>query len=51
MALRVVVESNVALYQVNGNLANPLPTGEYFVSVITRIEMLSFPGLSSDEEA
>jgi len=51
VALRIVFDTNVALYQVNGNLAGPLPAAEYFVSVISRIEMLSFPGLTADEEA
>jgi hypothetical protein len=31
-------------------LVNPLPSGQYFVSVITEIELLSYPSLSSDEE-
>jgi len=50
MALRAVLDSNVALYHVNDSLAEPLPVGEYFVSVITRIEMLSFPKLTTAEE-
>lgn len=47
--MRAVLDSNVLLYHVNGALAGPLPKGEYFVSVITRIEALSFPGLSASE--
>jgi hypothetical protein len=33
-----------------GRLTNPLPSGQYFVSVITEIELLSYPSLTSDEE-
>ena len=35
---------------VNGRLASPLPDGQYSISVITEIELLSFPGLSDGEE-
>lgn len=46
----IVLDTNVALYYLGGRLINPLPAGQYFVSVITEIELLSYPNLSSEEE-
>ncbi|WP_446397800.1 type II toxin-antitoxin system VapC family toxin [Coleofasciculus sp. E1-EBD-02] len=46
----IVLDTNVVLYFLGGRLTNPLPSGQYFVSVITEIELLSYPSLSSDEE-
>ncbi|GAX35886.1 type II toxin-antitoxin system VapC family toxin [Nodularia sp. NIES-3585] len=31
-------------------LAKPLPSGQYFISVITEIELLSYPSLNLEEE-
>lgn len=33
-----------------GRLTSPLPSGNYFISVITEIELLSYPSLTADEE-
>ncbi|MEH2144963.1 MAG: type II toxin-antitoxin system VapC family toxin [Nostoc sp.] len=33
-----------------GRLVNPLPSGQYFISMITEIELLSYPSLSLEEE-
>lgn len=38
------------LYHLAGRLVNPLPTTDLFISVVTEIELLSYPGLSSSEE-
>ncbi|MEQ9620932.1 MAG: type II toxin-antitoxin system VapC family toxin [Coleofasciculus chthonoplastes F1-TOW-03] len=46
----IVLDTNVVLYFLGGRLTNPLPSGQYFVSVITEIELLSYPSFSSDEE-
>ena len=46
----IVLDTNVALYYLGGRLINTLPAGQYFVSVITEIELLSYPSLSSDQE-
>jgi predicted nucleic acid-binding protein len=46
----IVLDTNVALYYLGGRLINPLPEGQYFVSVITEIELLSYPSLSVEEE-
>ncbi|HEY9601842.1 MAG TPA: type II toxin-antitoxin system VapC family toxin [Allocoleopsis sp.] len=46
----ILLDTNVVLYFLGGRLAKPLPSGQYFVSVITEIELLSYPSLSPDEE-
>jgi predicted nucleic acid-binding protein len=38
------------LYHLGGRLADPLPVTDLFVSIVTEIELLSFPGLSPAEE-
>nr|WP_268896664.1 type II toxin-antitoxin system VapC family toxin [Hassalia byssoidea] len=45
-----MLDTNIVLYFLGGRLVNPLPSGQYFVSVITEIELLSYPSLSSNEE-
>ena len=50
MAVNYVLDTNIALYLLGGRLEEPLPAGEHFVSVITELELLAFPGLSSAEE-
>jgi len=50
MAVRYVLDSNAVLYLLGGKLTQPLPNGEYFVSVITEMELLSFPLLNNSEE-
>jgi predicted nucleic acid-binding protein len=46
----ILLDTNIVLYFLGGRLANPLPIGKYFISVITEMELLSYPNLSSDEE-
>lgn len=50
MALSWVLDTNVALYLLGGRLAAPLPSGVYFVSVISEIELLSYPSLDQAAE-
>ena len=45
-----LLDTNVALYLLGGRLAEPLPTGSYAVSVITEMELLSWPSLTTEEE-
>jgi predicted nucleic acid-binding protein len=45
-----VLDTNIALYHLGGQLQNNLPTGKYFVSVITEMELLSYPSLTPSEE-
>lgn len=49
MVLKKVLDTNVVLYLLGGKLARGFPKGEYFVSVISEIELLSYPLL--DESA
>lgn len=45
-----LLDTNVALYLLGGRLAVPLPAGTYGVSVITEMELLAWPSLTSEEE-
>ena len=47
----ILLDTNVVLYFLGGRLLNPLPPGQYFISVVTEIELLSYPSLTPDEEA
>lgn len=49
MVLRRVLDTNAILYLLGGKLSQPLPAGQYFISVISEIELLSYPLL--DESA
>lgn len=46
----ILLDTNVALYYLGNRLTDPLPVGKYFVSVITEMELLSYPNMSQDEE-
>lgn len=46
-----VLDTNVVLYFLGGTLAEPLPEGAYHVSVITELELLSYPKLTSEQES
>ena len=50
MAVSVVLDTNVVLYHLANRLAADLPEGPICVSVISEIELLSYPGLASAEE-
>jgi predicted nucleic acid-binding protein len=45
-----LLDTNVALYLLGGRLAQPLPKGSYGVSVVTEMELLSWPSLTAIEE-
>ena len=45
-----VLDTNIALYHLGGKLQSNLPTGQYFVSVITEMELLSYSSLAPAEE-
>lgn len=45
-----VLDTNVVLYFLGGRLAAPLPSGDLYVSVISEIELLSYPSLTVREE-
>ena len=50
MAVERLVDTNVALYHLGDRLDEPLPPGQYFISVITEIELLSYPALEDGRE-
>lgn len=50
MTTRYVLDTNVVLDLLGGRLLNPLPVGEFYLSVITEMEMLSYPTISKAEE-
>jgi len=50
MELNYVLDTNVVIYAEKGVLAEPLPLGQYFLSIITEIELLSFPDLTTEQE-
>ncbi len=49
--MKYVLDTNAVLYHLADRTARDLPTGEHFLSVITEMELLSFPALEADEEA
>ena len=49
--MNVVLDTNAVLYFLGGRLAQSLPQADFYVSVITEMELLSYPLLKSDEEA
>lgn len=51
MGLTHVLDTNVGVYVIDGKLAAPLPTGVFGASVITEIELLAKPGMTSQEIA
>jgi predicted nucleic acid-binding protein len=46
----IVIDTNIALYHLGGRLTAPLPSGLYHASIITEMELLSYPNLSQAEE-
>lgn len=50
MMLRYLLDTNIVIYLVNGRLAYPLTDGRYSISIISEIELLSFSGISAEEE-
>ncbi|PYJ64211.1 MAG: PIN domain nuclease [Verrucomicrobia bacterium] len=50
VAMTGLLDTNVALYLLGGQLAEPLPAGSYGVSVITEMELLAWPSLTIEEE-
>ena len=48
--MSVVLDTNTVMYFLGGKLAQLLPDDDYIVSVITQIELLSYPLLSPADE-
>lgn len=48
--MRGLLDTNAVIYLQKGLLAAPLPKGDYAVSIITEMELLSFHRLSEQDE-
>jgi len=51
MVLKRVLDTNAILYLLGGKLAEPLPACQYFVSVISEIELLSYPHMNESAQS
>ena len=49
--MKSLLDTNIILYLLGGKLAGSLGTGQYYVSVISEIELLSYPSLNSEAES
>lgn len=50
--MNYLLDTNSIIYHLKGCLCNPLPTdGQYFVSVISELELLTYPDITPQEEA
>ncbi|MFA6245084.1 MAG: type II toxin-antitoxin system VapC family toxin [Candidatus Hydrogenedentales bacterium] len=45
-----LLDTSIVLYGLEGRLGLPLGASEYAISVITEMELLSFPQLTTDQE-
>lgn len=50
MDVNIVLDTNAVLYFMAGRLVEPLPQAGLCISVITEIELLSYPMLKSEDE-
>ncbi len=50
MGLKRLLDTNIVLYHLAGRLAQPLEPADYYVSVISELELLSYPGLNPEAE-
>jgi predicted nucleic acid-binding protein len=48
--MNYLLDTNTVIYLINDRLATTLPVGRFGISVITEIELLSFPDLQPNEE-
>jgi len=51
VVLKTVLDTNAILYFLGGRLAQPLPVAQYFISVISEMELLSYPSLDEPAQA
>ena len=51
MDIVTLLDTNVCLYLFSGRIVAPLPIGAHYVSVVTEIELLSFPDITQHERA
>ncbi len=50
MVLKTVLDTNAILYLLGGRVAENLPVDQYFVSIISEMELLSYPLLNASEQ-
>ena len=50
MVVKIVLDTNAILYLLGGKLAQALPPGQYLISVISEMELLSYPSLNESEQ-
>jgi predicted nucleic acid-binding protein len=50
MTTRYVLDTNIVLYLLGGRLLQPLPIGEFHLSVISEMELLSYHSLTAPEQ-
>ncbi|MDD5461133.1 MAG: type II toxin-antitoxin system VapC family toxin [Methylococcales bacterium] len=48
--MSIVLDTNAVLYFLAGRLSEPLPQADFYVSVITEIELLSYPLINREYE-
>ena len=48
--MKYLLDTNVVLYLLGGRLSSPLETGSYYTSVISEMELLSYPSLTPNDE-
>jgi len=51
MKIAYLIDTNIFILLFNNRLQEPIPEGDLSYSVITEIELLSFPNLSKEDEA
>jgi predicted nucleic acid-binding protein len=51
VVLKTLLDTNAILYLLGGKLAHSLPVAEYFISVISEMELLSYPSLDEPAQA
>lgn len=49
--MKFFLDTNAAIYLLGDRLAEPLPAGQYFVSVVTEMELLCYPAITPSVEA
>ncbi len=49
-ALRYLLDTNAIIYLHSNRLTAPLPVGDYSISVIAKMELLSYPNLTAEQE-
>lgn len=50
MVVNIVLDTNAVLYFMAGRLIEPLPQATFYISIITEIELLSYPILKPQDE-